>query len=52
MSIEYVEVDAASVMKFFTDAFEANVIKHEYFYDVNKGIIVFKLYIDNDTETT
>lgn len=48
MNIEYVEVDEASIMQFFVDAFNAKIAKHEYFYDANKGIVVFKLYIEDE----
>jgi hypothetical protein len=56
MEIEYQEIPIGSVMEYFVKGFEHNggkqIRRHEAFVDLHKGIVVFKLYVEDAKPVT
>lgn len=45
LALEYHEIPADTVVRFYVDAFEGSVERHEWLYDPAKKMFVLKLYL-------
>ena len=53
MKIEYVECDIRKIMNYFAEGFSINQLRQpEWFIDSVKNTVVFKLYVQEESDTT
>jgi len=51
MKIHYQQASLATVMKYYTDNFKADIYDFEWFIDTSKNVVIFKLVLNEDDDT-